>query len=560
MRLRKRLMLLAASVLLLIGIGIFAVMQVSKGSRFHYYNYLHTKYANDFAAAVSEMQAGGADRTRLSTLSRLVEDIRAQPIACLDELTWMDQGILWLSGNIQVMTICKEDIALANRTLEQISGYHAGDSSDTAFSTAMQSASAAFIRNSEAFAPYVVDVVDLIGLLAMGMMLLPGALVGWSTVQFSRRMSGTMEALTAAMDPLSRGDYAAAIPACDRPDEIGDIARAIDKLKLAGIEAQRLAAEQTATEEQRLSEERKRQAERERQLETEKREMEAKAAREQEMSALASDFDRRMSATLSGVANEATQLHATAQSMSEIADSTAREADSVAHAATEASENVNNVAAANEELSRSIAEVAQQTARSLEVAQAAVDRAKATDETFQTLAGKANAIGEVVAMISDIAEQTNLLALNATIEAARAGEAGKGFAVVASEVKALASQTAKATEQISTQIGEVQSSTGIAVEAIQEIDGFIEKLNETMTSIAQAVEEHRAVTDDISRNMDAAASGTARVSEIVSTTRESSASTGQAAEEVLRATGELSTQAEALRREVEDFLGKLKAV
>src|SRR5258708_19000238 len=162
---------------------------------------------------------------------------------------------------------------------------------------------------------------------------------------------------------------------------------------------------------------------------------------------------------------------------------------------------VDSVAAASEELSASINDISQQAAHAAGIASRAVGQARETDGTVQGLAKSAARIGEVVGLINTIAAQTNLLALNATIEAARAGEAGRGFAVGASEVKALAEQTAKATGEIGTQIAGIQSATQDSVNAIKEISGTIEKLSEISSTIPAAVEEQRAATHAISRNV-----------------------------------------------------------
>ena len=177
-----------------------------------------------------------------------------------------------------------------------------------------------------------------------------------------------------------------------------------------------------------------------------------------------------------------------------------------------ASENVQAVASGAEELASSIAEISRQVAEAASVSSSAVEKSSQAQSVIAELEGAALSIGEVLRLITDIAEQTNLLALNATIEAARAGEAGKGFAVVASEVKSLASQTAKATEQISRQIDAVQGNTRVAVSTIDEIQRVIDQLNEISTGISTAVEEQSAVTADISSNMQTAADGVRTVS------------------------------------------------
>jgi methyl-accepting chemotaxis protein len=217
------------------------------------------------------------------------------------------------------------------------------------------------------------------------------------------------------------------------------------------------------------------------------------------------------------------------------------------------------VAAASEQLSASISEISQQVARAASIAGRAVEETKQTDGTVQGLATAAQKIGEVVKLINDIAGQTNLLALNATIEAARAGEAGKGFAVVASEVKSLANQTAKATEDISAQIAAVQAVTKDAVDAIKRIGGTIGEVSAVATSIASAVEEQGAATQEITRNTHEAASRTKDVSGHIAGVSDGAQATGAAAQGVKSAAEALGAQAERLRAQVNDFLAKIRA-
>jgi methyl-accepting chemotaxis protein len=238
---------------------------------------------------------------------------------------------------------------------------------------------------------------------------------------------------------------------------------------------------------------------------------------------------------------------------------TAARSGVMANAADVAFNNVQSVAAATEELTASIAEISQQVSNSAGIARQAVDEAKRTDQTVSALSDASQRIGEVVKLISDIASQTNLLALNATIEAARAGEMGKGFAVVASEVKNLANQTAKATEDISTQIVGMQNATGEAVSAIQAIAETIGKIDQIAATIAAAVEEQGAATQEISRSIQQAAGGAREVSDNVSVVAKSVDETGRMAKDVLGAASELSQQAEIMRREVGNFLERVRA-
>ncbi|MCB1393560.1 MULTISPECIES: PAS domain-containing methyl-accepting chemotaxis protein [unclassified Nitrobacter] len=208
---------------------------------------------------------------------------------------------------------------------------------------------------------------------------------------------------------------------------------------------------------------------------------------------------------------------------------TSERVSSAADASTQASANMQAVAAGAEELAASVGEISRQAADALAISQQAVTQANETGAIVAGLATAAQKIGDVVKLINTIAEQTNLLALNATIEAARAGEAGRGFAVVASEVKSLASQTAKATEEISGQVAEVQDTTGSAVGVIEAITQTISRINEISAAIAASVEEQASVTQSISSNMQVAARGvadiTANMSEIAGVTQSVDAAT-----------------------------------
>ncbi|MDP2620166.1 MAG: methyl-accepting chemotaxis protein, partial [Hyphomicrobiales bacterium] len=186
--------------------------------------------------------------------------------------------------------------------------------------------------------------------------------------------------------------------------------------------------------------------------------------------------------------------------------------------------------------------------------------ANKTTKTMRGLSDAANRIGEVVGLIQDIAEQTNLLALNATIEAARAGEAGRGFAVVASEVKALATQTAKATEEISTQVKEIQGTAGAAAEAITTVGGVIEEMSRIAELVASAVEEQHAVIGQITENVERAANRSRSGVENITEVNNAAEDTGDTAEHVSKLAEALAEQAIALRANVDEFLGEVRVV
>ncbi len=340
--------------------------------------------------------------------------------------------------------------------------------------------------------------------------------------------------MTGAMGKLAAHDLSVAIEGGERRDEIGAMAKAVQVFKDNMARADELAAEQRA-------------------------EQEKKEARQKKIEDYVATFDRTVQDALSALSSASTQMRSTAQGMSATAEQTSRQATAVAAATEEASTNVQTVASASEELSASIAEIGRQVEQSSSITIKAVDQAKTTGMTVDGLARAAQRIGDVVKLIQDIASQTNLLALNATIEAARAGEAGKGFAVVASEVKTLANQTAKATEEISSQISEIQTSTGETVSAIQTIGGTITQVNEISSAIASAVQQQSAATQEIAGNVQQASKGTAEITRNITGVTRAANETGTASTQVLDAANELSNQAEKLRAEVDGFLASIRA-
>ena len=347
-------------------------------------------------------------------------------------------------------------------------------------------------------------------------------------------ISGPVRLLTTSMLRLADGDWSTQVPGMARMDEFGEMANAVNVFKTNGIEADRVAAEQAV-------------------------ESTAKGQRADRLATLTRVFEGKASELVGLVSAAATELQATAQSMTGTAGHATQQATNVAAAAEQASANVQTVAAAAEELASSVNEISRQVAQSAKIASKAKDDAKRTDGVVQALAEGAQKIGEVVGLINNIAGQTNLLALNATIEAARAGDAGKGFAVVASEVKSLATQTAKATEEIARQITQIQTATKEAVGSIQGIGATINEISEIAAAIAAAVEEQGSATQEIARNVQQAATGTQEVSSTIVGVSQGANETGAAATQVLSAAGELSRQAEQLRTEVGLYVSGVKA-
>lgn len=340
--------------------------------------------------------------------------------------------------------------------------------------------------------------------------------------------------LVDAMSALASRNYAVAIPGVGRSDQIGVMARALNVFKESMIAGDKISAEREA-------------------------EQAAKERRSAHLETMVQSFESKASAVVGVLSSAAGHLQTTAASLAGNAAHASEQAARAVDAAQQANGNVEMVAAAAEELAASVREIGRQVVRSTEVAEKAMSGAKRTSGIVRALAEGASRIGEVVNLIGGIANQTNLLALNATIEAARAGEIGRGFSVVASEVKTLAIETAKATGEVAEQVNAIQTTTDDAVKAIQEILLTIGEIDAISTVIAGAVEQQGSASQEIARNIQAAAARTYEVTLNIAGVGDEARETGHGAQDVLTAAQEVSQQAGGLGSEVSVFLSGVRS-
>ncbi|MGB1026995.1 MAG: methyl-accepting chemotaxis protein, partial [Rhodospirillaceae bacterium] len=356
-----------------------------------------------------------------------------------------------------------------------------------------------------------------------------------AAVWIGHSITGPIDGMTTALNRLADGDSETDIPHVGRGDEIGAMAHAAQIFKDS---AHRMAAMQLEQEESR------------RKAEEEQKILIAK---------LADELEQSVSGVIAVIGDSTQQLESTAQNMQANAQSTLDQVRGVATITGETRTDVQSAAAGTEDLTVSIDHISQQVSDSSAIAKDAVTKAGQAATQVEALREAAGRIGEVVSLISDIAEQTNLLALNATIEAARAGEAGKGFAVVANEVKHLANQTGRATEEISTQIGDVQNATQEAVNAIAAIGEVIHQVDDISASVAEAVNTQGDATRRIADAAQRAATGTEQCSESIETVTSVAGETEVAAGRVMESSRSLSEQSESLKEQVWRFLRHIRS-
>ena len=495
-----------------------AVVDALRITVMRYGNTLSTADADDaklalgnvqLAIADTEAEIAGTTETKLKSLVTALKAAVTADAAALDE-------VVKVAGDLRA------------KQAELMKASAAIDEQVNRISTKLGAVRA---EQGEKTAAAVQHTQQTVILSAAGALLL-GTVLAWL---IGASLSGPIRRMTDRMQSLAAGELDDAIPGGESRNEIGRMARAVEVFRENALAVRRM--EQEAAAQHGVAE----------------------ADRQRMMSELASRFEQGMQGVITGVGGRAEEMGRSAEDLARVAERGRGLAEAVATRAEQASINVQTVAAATQQLAGSIREISTQVQRSVTVSSRATSETQRTSELISGLSSAAERIGTIVQLIQAIASQTNLLALNATIEAARAGESGRGFAVVASEVKSLADQTAKATDEIRSQIASMQDVTTNAVGAIRHIGQTIAEINEVTTAIAAAVEEQGAATREIARNIQHAAGGTSEVSSNIVGVSNASNEAGTAAGDVLSASDALRREADVLRAEIDAFLSNIRA-
>ena len=349
-----------------------------------------------------------------------------------------------------------------------------------------------------------------------------------------RDVSRGITSIIEPMRALSQGDLAVIIPHRDDKTEIGQMAVVVETFKVALV-AKKALDEATAVE------------------------ANAKIARANRVDNTTREFESIIGELIKSLSLSSAELNAAANTLTTTADNTGRISSEAAVASQEVSSNVQSVARTVEEITSSVQEIGRRVHEATRISNEAVEQAESTDSKIAQLSQLASRIGDVIKLITAVAEQTNLLALNATIEAARAGEAGRGFAVVASEVKMLAAQTAKATDEITVQIAGMQTATKESVGAIREIGTTINLISQISSAISVAVEQQGSATQEITRNVQQAAMRSGAVASSIADVSRGAGETGSASSQVLSSAKTISRESIQLKAEIEKFLATVRA-
>jgi len=364
-----------------------------------------------------------------------------------------------------------------------------------------------------------------------------------------RDVTGMIRRMTGSMEQVAAGETGTAIPGAERGDEIGAMARTLSVFRAKSLELQALNASRVEDAEKQLAQQQLL-SEQMRNLRLDKSNL---------LEGMANGFEVSVGDLITSVSAASEQLKATSRKMVELADGSREQASSATSAMEKATSNVTAAAAATDEFATSIGEISRQATASAQLARDATTLVSTANTRMAELSQAAIEVGEIVELIQTIAQRTNLLALNASIEAARGGEAGRGFAVVASEVKELANQTANAAGSVTERITAMQDSTEASAGDLGTIVERISELEQAAVTIAGAVDEQSVSGEELARNIDTVASGAAQVGERLAALKSASEETGTAAEDVVASANALGEHADDLRTKAGRFIEDVRS-
>lgn len=528
---------IAALVFLLMLVNAYALSQLAKGANFHYMNVVHSTESWVLDRALAKHGAGNPPSAEASgTLLKNLQTIVDQPKACLTVINFMDRLVMSIIGTGNIIDICAQDIVSGEPALAAMTSFNAGQMGWPETHAILTKAMDDFYQNSLSFYGPVQVTVDFIITAMSAMSILMGLGIAIAVVLLARKhIVRPLRVIAKAMNQLAEGDASTELAMRERSDEIGKLAQSFlifrDKTaELTGVHADEAQRQAQAT-----------------------------AERKSIFDKLALDFETDVGGAVGDLGATSETLSGTAGALLDDAKTTTSAVAMVTTRIEETRSDMRTVAASAEELMASTQEITSQLTTSEARLQGAVSATDRTRAEMDGLKEAVNRIGEVVHLISDIAEQTNLLALNATIEAARAGEAGKGFAVVASEVKALATQTSRATDDVRSQISTIQSLTGSAVELITEAVESIASMQEMAATVNTSVQEQSMATREIVETVIRVSEDTEGVNRDLSQVHEGADRTNNAANNVDNLAEKLSNSATILQTNMDRFLETVRA-